>query len=192
MFGSKKKKEQERDEEEKPFNWKKEVIEWVSLIFFTILFVTFLDTKVVVNSVVPSASMETTIMTGDHIFGNRLAYRKKDPERFDIVIFRMPDDKSELYIKRIIGLPGETVRIEDGEVYINDSETPLRDDFIREPMKGEDGIYQVPENSYFMMGDNRNNSSDSRFWNNPYVIREDILGKAFFRYLPFDRIGPVE
>ena len=98
MFGSKKKKEQERDEEEKPFNWKKEVIEWVSLIFFTILFVTFLDTKVVVNSVVPSASMETTIMTGDHIFGNRLAYREKDPERFDIVIFRMPDDKSELYI----------------------------------------------------------------------------------------------
>ena len=115
MFGSKKKKEQERDEEEKPFNWKKEVIEWVSLIFFTILFVTFLDTKVVVNSVVPSASMETTIMTGDHIFGNRLAYREKDPERFDIVIFRMPDDKSELYSKESSVCPERRCGLKTGK-----------------------------------------------------------------------------
>ena len=91
-------KKEKQLEEEKPLNVKREILEWVILIAGTILLVIFLDTKVVVNSEVPSASMENTIMTGDHIFGNRMAYRDSDPERFDIVIFRMADDKSQLYI----------------------------------------------------------------------------------------------
>lgn len=68
-------------------------------------------------------------MTGDRVFGNRLAYKTKDPERFDIVIFEYPDDPSQLFVKRVIGLPGETVNIVDGKVYINDSEEPLDDSF---------------------------------------------------------------
>lgn len=189
---SRRERKPEKELREEPLNVKREILEWVLLIGVTVLFVVFLDTKVVVNSEVPSASMEETIMTGDHIFGNRMAYRDSDPERFDIVIFRMPDDKSLLYIKRIIGLPGETVSIVDGKVYIDGAEEPLEDDFIKEPMEGTFGTFQVPENCYFMLGDNRNNSLDSRYWNNPYVEREDILGKAFFRYLPLNRIGPVE
>ena len=185
-------KKEKQLEEEKPLNVKREILEWVILIAGTILLVIFLDTKVVVNSEVPSASMENTIMTGDHIFGNRMAYRDSDPERFDIVIFRMPDDKSQLYIKRIIGLPGETVTITDGKVYIDGSQEPLDDSFIPEPMEGSFGSFQVPEDCYFMLGDNRNNSNDSRYWLNPYVERADILGKAFFRYLPLNRIGIVE
>ena len=107
-----------------------------------------------------------------------------EPERFDIVIFKYPDDESQLFIKRVIGLPGETVEIKDGKVYIDGSETPLDDSFIPETMKGSFGPYQVPEDCYFMLGDNRNNSKDSRYWKNTYVRFDQIVGKAVIRYYP--------
>ena len=103
------------------------------------------------------------------------------------------DEESQLYIKRIIGLPGETVTIIDGKVYIDGSDTPLDDSFCPETPDGKgDGVYQVPEDCYFMMGDNRNNSHDSRFWNHKYVARDKILGKALFRYWPLNRISLVK
>ena len=124
------------------------------------------------------------ILTGDRIFGNRLAYLFDDPERFDIVIFKYPDDESQRFIKRVIGLPGETVEIREGKVYINGSDTPLDDSFTPETPVGNFGPYTVPEGCYFMLGDNRNNSRDSRMWDNPYVKKEKILGKAVLRYFP--------
>lgn len=123
-------------------------------------------------------------MTGDRIFGNRLDYLFDDPERFDIVIFKYPDDESQRFIKRVIGLPGETVEIREGKVYINGSDTPLDDSFTPETPVGNFGPYTVPEGCYFMLGDNRNNSRDSRMWDNPYVKKEKILGKAVLRYFP--------
>ena len=123
-------------------------------------------------------------MTGDRIFGNRLAYLFEEPERFDIVIFKYPDDESQRFIKRVIGLPGETVEIREGKVYIDGSETPLDDSFTPETPVGDYGPYTVPEGCYFMLGDNRNNSKDSRMWDNPYVKKEKILGKAVLRYFP--------
>lgn len=137
-----------------------------------------------INARVPSESMEKTIMTGDRFFGNRLAYLFDDPERFDIVVFKYPDDESQLFVKRVIGLPGETVEIKDGKVYINGSETPLDDSFTPETPTGDYGPYVVPDGSYFMLGDNRNHSGDSRFWKQPYVEKEKIVGKAIFRYFP--------
>lgn len=95
-----------------------------------------------------------------------------------------PDDESRLFIKRVIGLPGETVEIKDGKVYINDSSTPLDDSFIPEKMTGNYGPYKVPENCYFMLGDNRNNSNDSRFWKNKFVRFDQLVGKAVVRYYP--------
>ena len=152
-----------------------------------------LENFVVVNARIPSESMEDTILVGDQIFGNRLAYKFGDPQRFDIVIFKYPDDESQLYIKRIIGLPGETVTIIDGKVYIDGSDTPLDDSFCLDTPDGRgDGVYQVPENCYFMMGDNRNNSHDSRFWDNKYVERDKILGKAVLRYWPLNRISLIK
>ena len=147
----------------------KELWEYVKMIIFVVVFVLVVNNFLIINAKIPSESMENTIMTGDRIFGNRLAYLLGDPERYDIVIFRYPDDESQLFIKRVIGLPGETVEIIDGKVYIDGSETPLDDSFTPETPTGNYGPYTVPEGCYFMLGDNRNNSRDSRFWQNPYV-----------------------
>ena len=168
------------------------------MIILVVVIVTVVNNVVLINAKIPSPSMEKTIMTGDRIFGFRLAYginidffghnytkKFRDPERFDIVIFKYPDDESKLYIKRVIGLPGEKVQILDGKVYINDSRTPLDDSFVPETPKGDFRPYQVPENSYFVLGDNRNHSKDSRLWKTSnYVTWDELVGKAFFRYYP--------
>ena len=191
------------DPDEKPekSDVKAEVMEWVKMLVTVILVVIVIDGVILINAKIPSASMEETIMTGDRIFGFRLAYginidlfglsyhhKMKDPERFDIVIFRYPDNESKRYIKRIIGLPGEKVEIIDGKVYINDSAEPLDDSFCRETPLGDFGPFYVPEDSYFMLGDNRNNSKDSRFWQNKYVRFDKIIGKALFRYWPLNKM----
>lgn len=162
----------------------KELWEYIKMIIFLVVVVLIVNNFLLINARVPSESMEKTIMTGDRFFGNRLAYLFDDPERFDIVVFKYPDDESQLFVKRVIGLPGETVEIKDGKVYINGSETPLDDSFTPETPTGDYGPYVVPEGSYFMLGDNRNHSGDSRFWKQPYVEKEKIVGKAIFRYFP--------
>ncbi len=171
---------------------KKEIFEWIIIFMAAVAAVFLLDTQVIVNAYIPSGSMKNTIEPGDHIMGSRLAYRSSDPQRFDIIIFRFPDNREDLYIKRIIGLPNETVRIVNGEIYINDSEKPLNDPFSTELGAGSCGTYVIPDDSYFVMGDNRNDSFDSRFWKNPFVQKEDILGKAVARYWPVRRAGIVK
>ena len=174
-----------------------EIWEYVKMIIIVVVVVMIVNNVILINAKIPSESMENTIMTGDRIFGFRLAYgvnldifgkeiskKVKDPERFDIIIFKYPDDESQLFIKRLIGLPGETVEIIDGKVYINGSEEPLDDSFTAEVPKGNFGPYVVPEDSYFMLGDNRQNSKDSRFWNNTFVSFDQIVGKAVIRYFP--------
>lgn len=158
------------------------------MIIFVVVVVFIVNNVLLINAKIPSESMEDTIMTGDRIFGNRLAYINKDPQRFDIVIFKYPDDETQLFIKRVIGLPGETVEIRDGKVYIDGSETPLDDSFTPEPPQGNWGPEVVPEGSYFMLGDNRNRSKDSRFWTNTFVKKEKILGKAVLRYFPSPKL----
>ena len=170
----------------------RELLEDVVLVIVVLAVVFILKNYVLINAVIPSGSMENTIMTGDRVFGNRLAYRFGEPERGDIVIFKYPDNEEELYIKRVIGLPGDKVEIRDGLVYLNDSAKPLEEPYLKETPVGDYGPYQVPEDGYFMLGDNRNWSRDSRFWENTYVTREEVLAKAVFRYYPFDEIGTIE
>lgn len=162
----------------------KELWEYIKMIIFVIVVVLIVNNVLLINARVPSESMEKTIMTGDRFFGNRLAYLFNDPERFDIVVFKYPDDESQLFVKRVIGLPGETVEIKEGKVYINGSDTPLDDSFTPETPMGNYGPYVVPEGRYFMLGDNRNHSGDSRFWKQPYVEKDKIVGKAILRYFP--------
>lgn len=176
----------------------REVLSYVVMIAVVVVVVLFVNNVFLINARIPSASMEDTIMTNDRIFGNRLAYAgDRTPERYDIVIFRFPDNESELFIKRIIGLPGDTLTFRDGYVYLNDETEPLDDSFCLEQGSTDQGLLEspvitVPEGCYFMMGDNRNDSSDSRYWNNPFVTEDKILGKAVFRYWPLTRIGTVE
>ncbi len=161
-----------------------EIISWVKLLAAALVFALCINQFVIVNARVPSGSMENTIMTNDRIMGLRLSYLFSGPERGDIVVFQYPDDEKIDYVKRIIGLPGETVEIRAGKVYIDGAAQPLDDSFIKEEAYGDYGPYTVPEDSYFMLGDNRNNSRDSRFWQNKYVKKNKILGKVYFRYYP--------
>ena len=181
----KKKAHEEDEKEKKQGGLGKEIFEWVKIIVSAALIAFVLNTFIIANSEVPSGSMENTIMTGDRVIGSRLSYRFEDPKRGDIAIFRFPDNEKIYYVKRIIGLPGETVDIVDGKVYINGSDEPLDEPYIREPMIPETPMhFEVPENSYFMMGDNRNYSMDARRWENTYVKREKIIAKVLFRYFP--------
>ena len=178
-----------------------EIWDYVKMIIIVVAVVLVINNVVLINAKIPFESMEKTVMTGDRLFGFRLAYginldlfgnqiskKISDPKRDDIVIFKYPDDESQLFIKRVIGLPGETVEIKDGKVYIDGVEK--EEDFLPEPMRGSFGPYTVPENCYFMMGDNRNNSKDSRYWKNTFVRFDQIVGKAVLRYYPSIKLLP--
>lgn len=172
----------------------REALSWVFTFAAAILVALVLKNFVIINATVPTGSMENTIMPGDDLFGFRLAYQFSEPKRGDIIIFKYPDDEEEKYVKRIIGLPGETVRISNAKVYIDDSETPLQEEYLKDEWTVATGPFefQVPEGCYFVMGDNRNDSWDARCWDNTYVAREKIIGKAEWVYFPFDRIGSLD
>lgn len=168
------------------------ILEWVRVILIAVAIALLINFFVIVNSVVPTGSMEDTIMPGARMIGLRLSYIFNDPQRGDIIIFKNPDDTSENYVKRIIGLPGDTVEVISGQTYVNGEEIP--EPYLKEEVLDQDfGPYEVPEKSYFVMGDNRNNSKDSRYWSTTnYVPRNYILGKALLVYFPFDEFGAIK
>ena len=161
-----------------------EVWDYVKMIIIVVAIVLVINNVVLINAKIPSPSMEKTIMTGDRIFGFRLAYGINLDLFGHEISKKVKDPESQLFIKRVIGLPGETVEIKDGKVSIDGSETALDDSFIPEKMQGSFGPYTVPDNCYFMLGDNRNDSKDSRFWKNTFVRFDQIVGKAVVRYYP--------
>lgn len=164
---------------------KNEILDFIKTIIIAIIVAFIITNFIIVNAVIPSGSMENTIMTKDRIVAFRLSYLFSKPERQDIVILDTPNpNEDKMYLKRIIGLPGETLNIIDGKIYINDNTIPLDEPYIKEEMLGSFGPYTIPEGHYFVMGDNRNNSIDSRYWQNPFVSEDKILGKAIFRYYP--------
>ena len=171
-----------------------ELVSWIMYFAVAIIIALFLKTFVIINATVPTGSMENTIMTNDCIMGFRLAYTISEPKRGDIIIFKYPDDETQKYVKRIIGLPGDNIYIENGEIYINGSVTPYQESYLKEEWVIANGPYefQVPEDSYLVLGDNRNNSLDARYWTNKYVTKDKIIGKALFVYFPFSRLGAIE
>jgi len=108
----------------------REILSWVEIIVAAFLLSMFVTKVILINATVPSGSMEHLIQPGDRLFGYRLSYVFSEPERFDVVIFKYPVDESENYIKRIIGLPGEHVEIDNGKIYINGSDKPLKEDYL--------------------------------------------------------------
>lgn len=159
----------------------KSVIRWLVSFFIMLGVMFFLFHVVIMNTYVPSASMYPTLQIDGRYISNRLAYIKDDPKRYDIVVFRYPDDESEHYVKRIVGLPGETIEVKDGSVYADG--VKLDDLFVSSPTMGE-GTYQVPKGCYFMMGDNRAYSNDSRMWTHKYVSKDKIEAKVISQYYP--------
>lgn len=155
---------------------------WCVALLLVLVGALILTQVVLINAQIPSDSMADTVCTGDRIIGLRLSYQNSEPARFDIIIFKYPDDESQLYIKRIIGLPGEEVSIEQGAVYVNGAELPCA--FASGSAAGSFGPYRVPAGSYFVLGDNRDKSWDSRFWQCSYVSREQIIGRAAWRIWP--------
>ena len=135
---------------------------------------------------VENISMEPTLQPGYLVIGNKLAYKLGEPNHGDIVVFHFMGDKNEDYIKRVIGLPGDEVNIENGTVYVNG--IALSEPYIAE-FPAYSGTWVVPEGSLFVLGDNRNNSSDSHQWG--FVDLDDVVGKAVFIYYPFDVIGSL-
>ena len=189
-----KKKVEKEKEEEEPFNLIKEIISLLVTMAVAAGVVFLLKEFVMINAFIPSGSMENTIQPEDRLIGSRLSYMKESPERGDIVIFRYPDDEEQLFVKRIIGLPGELVTIEDARVYIGEEQVLLEEEYLKEEWVVDNGPYtfEVPEGCYLVLGDNRNNSKDARYWDNTYVEEEQILGKAVFRYWPFSSIGTLD
>ena len=161
---------------------KTEVISWIKTILLAAVLAGAVNSFLIVNAEVPTGSMENTIMAGDRILALRTPHWFDEPQRGDITVFHFPDDPTgkTLYVKRIIGEPGDTVWVEDGEVFVNGE--ALEEDYIAETTQGDFGPYIVPEGCYFMMGDNRNHSLDSRFWENKFVEEDEILGKVVLRY----------
>lgn len=160
----------------------KEIFEWILILALAVVAAMLINRYVIIKAEVPTGSMEHTIEVDDCILGLQLAYVFTDPQRGDVVIFPYPDNPETTYVKRVIGLPGETVEIKNGYVYIDGN--PIEEPYLKEEMRGEYGPYVVPEGSYFMLGDNRNSSQDSRKWKNTYLKEEDIMAKVLFRYSP--------
>jgi signal peptidase I len=130
---------------------------------------------------IQSISMQPTLFERDFVLVNKLAYKIGDLQRRDVVVFQPPiDAEKEPYIKRVIGLPGDTVRVTNGVVYINDM--PLQESY-EAARPNYNGVWKVPEGRVFVLGDNRNNSSDSHLWG--MVPVNNIIGKAVVVYWPF-------
>jgi signal peptidase I len=161
-----------------------ETIETLALALVLFLVINFLTARIRVDG----ASMEPTFHEGDYVIVNRLAYRTGEIQRGDVIVFPFPNNPEEDFIKRVIGLSGDTIAIYSGVLYVND--VPLSEPYLMERPLGDLAQLSVPEGHVYVMGDNRNDSSDSRSWG-PLAI-DVILGKAVFRYWPFEAMGLVD
>ena len=158
----------------------KEVIGTILYLVILCAIVYFILHYVGQRTVVRGDSMDTTLSDGQNLIMDKLSYRFHEPERYDIVIFPGPEEYGEhpYYIKRVIGLPGETVQIKKGKVYINGN--PEAGVYFKGKTKIGDNdlkIFTIPADSLFVLGDNRENSKDSRSYNDPYISIKDVMGK---------------
>lgn len=170
------------------FNLKDEVISWIQVLVAAAIIAFCVNHFIIANSEVPDQ------LDGNDHHGWRprhrltVSYKFGDPQRGDIAIFIYPDDEAKgiktYYVKRIIGMPGDTIDIVDGKVYLNGSDTPLDEPYLHEPMEPEEPQhYEVPDGCYFMLGDNRNYSNDARRWTHKYVKQRQLLPR-YVQYFP--------
>ncbi len=169
---------------------RKEIVEWVKAIIFALVLALLIRGFLFEPMIVPTGSMIHTIEINDRILVNKFIYKTQELKHGDIVVFKYPDDPSQTFVKRLIGVGGDVIDIRDGVLYRNNN--PIDEPYLKETMIGDFGPYKVPDGCFFMMGDNRNNSKDSRFWDEKYVPRDKIVGKATYRIWPLYRIGALK
>lgn len=170
----------------------RELLEWIVFLLIIIGVTYLIITYVGQRTKVSGQSMETTLHDGDNLIVDKISYRFREPERFEIIVFPYQHKENTYYIKRIIGLPGETVQIVEGCVYI--AGEPLDEHYGNELMENA-GLAEEPivlgEDEYFVLGDNRNHSSDSREPSVGVLHREDLLGRAWIRIWPLNKFGVI-
>ena len=169
----------------------KEMLSTSIYLLLVVCFATLFITYVGQRTQVCGSSMESTLSDSDHLIVDKISYRFSDPKRFDIIVFPFQHSTDTYYIKRIIGLPGETVYIDDkGQIFINDEllEESYGREVIMNPGRASEPV-QLADDEYFVMGDNRNNSLDSREMIVGNIKRDEITGRAFIRIFPFSKFG---
>ena len=169
------------DEEESGSSVVKEIFSWVKIFVGAFIVAYLLTTFVIVNATIPTGSMKNTINEGDKVIGFRLAYLFDEPDNDEIVMFWAPDKEDTIYIKRVIGKPGDTIKIEENKLYVNGK---LKDEPYIKEWTNSYGTFEIVlgKDEYFMMGDNRNHSNDSRYYGP--VKGDKIIAKALFRWSP--------
>ena len=195
--------EQKKSSRKKPQSFLGELFEWVKILLVAGIAAFLLNNYVIANSTIPTGSMENTIMAGSRVFGSRLHYRFGTVERGDVAIFlygyqcRNDHQTGEVdagMIKKL-AVQSSSGKVPVGTVYINGE--AITESYLPEPMIVDGSQFPevdvtVPEGSYFMMGDNRNNSADARFWGeNQFVKREKMLAKVYLCYWPLNRAGVI-
>lgn len=180
--------------EKKEKNTVREVLSFVLYFAFVIAAMFLIIRYVGQRTEVSGSSMETTLSDGDNLIVDKISYRFNEPERFDIIIFPYQYEEDTYYIKRIIGLPGEQVQIdESGNIYVNGE--LLQESYGKEVIQDQGlaaDAFVLGEDEYFVLGDNRNNSSDSRDPSVGNIHRKDIIGKAWVRIYPFNDFGLIK
>lgn len=179
---------------EQSLNVTKKCIEFIKELILAVLMALLFTSFIVSHNKIPTPSMVSTINEGDHILTTMVPYYYRDPKRSEIVVFKQGE---ESWVKRVIGLPGDVIDIREGNVYVNDElideSSYLRDSGISAPLEDRYHVtfpYEVPEGYYFLMGDNREHSHDSRYLG--AIDRENIYGKAWIKIYPFDQIGELK
>ena len=171
----------------------RELLGWLIYILIIIGLSYLIINYVGQRTMVSGQSMEPTLSNGDNLIVDKISYRFRDPQRYDIIVFPYKYEKNTYYIKRIIGLPGETVQIVDGYVYIDGQK--LDEHYGNEVMENP-GIAEEPlvlgDDEYFVLGDNRNNSQDSRAANVGVIHKDDLLGRAWVRIWPLNKFGVIK
>ncbi len=172
---------------------KKEILEWIKVFALAIVFA-FVITQFIKPTLVRGDSMYSTLEEGDYLIINRMAYKFKEPQRGDIIVFKsdlqQDDGTTKDLVKRVIGIPGDTVKIENGKVYVNGEE--LVEPYLDEDITSGEVDTVVPEDCVFVLGDNREISLDSRYADVGFISESDILGKVFIRLYPFNKIGLLD
>ncbi len=189
---ARKKQLRETQEAQKETSFVRELLGWV-LYIAIILGVTYLViTYVGQRTRVSGDSMESTLHTGDNLIVDKLSYRFRDPERYEIIVFPYRHEENTFYIKRIVGLPGDTIQIKNGYLYVNGEQSDENyglERMVSAGIAAEEIL--LGEDEYFVLGDNRNNSSDSRDPGVGVLKREEIIGRAWVRIWPLKNIGVI-